>query len=219
MMKRFGLFRGGHRPPAQDSEISRRRAIPPSQRMLAIVLALGFLGGFFVGFFAFPQSATAQESNQAVDPTKIKVLNLVFRVDDLGGKVQDLQVKETGQEIRIELAADVLFDFDKADLRPAAQKTLHQAAGIIQDKAKGAVRIEGHTDSKGNDAYNQRLSERRAASVKTWFVDKEGLGKVQFSTQGFGAKKPVASNTKPDGSDDPDGRQKNRRVEIILKKQ
>jgi outer membrane protein OmpA-like peptidoglycan-associated protein len=168
--------------------------------------------------FAGAQFAAAQESNQVVDPSKNKILDLVFRVDDLGDKVQDLQVKETGQEIRIELAADVLFDFDKADLRPAAQKTLHQAAGIIQDKAKGAVRIEGHTDSKGNDAYNQKLSERRAASVKNWFVDKEGLGKMQFTTQGFGAKKPVASNTKPDGSDDPDGRQKNRRVEIVLKK-
>lgn len=174
--------------------------------------------GMVLGMVAAAQFAPGQESNQAVDPSKIKVLDLVFRVDDLGGKVQDLQVKETGQEIRIELAADVLFDFDKADLRPAAQKTLHQAAGIIQDKAKSAVRIEGHTDSKGNDAYNQKLSERRAASVKTWFVDKEGLGNVQFSTQGFGAKKPVAANTKPDGSDDPAGRQKNRRVEIIIRK-
>jgi outer membrane protein OmpA-like peptidoglycan-associated protein len=169
--------------------------------------------------------ALSQDDAQVPDPSKNRILDLVFRVDDLGGKiqdlggnVQDLQVKETGEEIRIELAADVLFDFDKADLRPAAQKTLHQAAGIIQEKAKGAVRIEGHTDSKGKDAYNQRLSERRAASVKTWFMVKEGLDKVQFSTQGFGAKKPVASNTKPDGSDDPEGRQKNRRVEIIIKK-
>jgi outer membrane protein OmpA-like peptidoglycan-associated protein len=176
-------------------------------------------------FFALGQLAVSQESNQVADPSKNKILDLVFRVQDLGGKVQDLggkiqdlKVKETDQEIRIELAADVLFDFDKADLRPAAQQTLHQAAGIIKDKAKGAVRIEGHTDSKGNDPYNQKLSERRAASVKVWFVDKEGLGNVQFTTQGFGAKKPVASNTKPDGSDDPDGRQKNRRVEIILKK-
>jgi outer membrane protein OmpA-like peptidoglycan-associated protein len=162
--------------------------------------------------------ARPQDATQAFDPSKNKILDLVFRVDDLGGKIQDLQVKETGEEIRIELAADVLFDFDKADLRPAAQKTLHQAADIIRQKAKGAVRIEGHTDSKGNDAYNQKLSERRAASVKTWFTAKEGLDKVQFSTQGFGAKKPVASNTKPDGSDDPEGRQKNRRVEIVLKK-
>jgi outer membrane protein OmpA-like peptidoglycan-associated protein len=187
----------------------------PIRFAVGVVLASGFLAGLF----ACAQFAAAQESNQVIDPSKNKILDLVFRVDDLGGKVQDLQVKETGQEIRIELAADVLFDFDKADLRPAAQKTLHQAAGIIQDKARGAVRIEGHTDSKGNDAYNQKLSERRAASVKTWFVDKEGLGSVQFTTQGFGAKKPVASNTKPDGSDDPDGRQKNRRVEIVLRKQ
>jgi outer membrane protein OmpA-like peptidoglycan-associated protein len=213
-MKGLSRFRGGHRPPMQGSEISRRRAMPASKRMSTILLTLGF----FAGFFAGAQFAAAQESNQVADPSKNKILDLVFRVDDLGGKVQDLQVKETGQEIRIELAADVLFDFDKANLRPAAQKTLHQAAGIIQDKAKGAVRIEGHTDSKGNDAYNQKLSERRAASVKAWFIDKEGLGSVQFTTQGFGAKKPVASNTKPDGSDDPDGRQKNRRVEIVLKK-
>ena len=162
--------------------------------------------------------ATGQETNKAGE-LKSKILDLVFRVEDLGGKVQDLQVKETGQEIRIELAADVLFDFDKADLRPAAQKTLHEAAGIVKDKAKGAVRIEGHTDSKGNDAYNQKLSERRAASVKTWFIDKEGLGSMQFTTQGFGEKKPVATNAKPDGADDPDGRQRNRRVEIILRKQ
>ena len=186
---------------------------------LALVSFGVFFGISFGGFFAGAQFVAAQETNQVADPAKNKILDLVFRVDDLGGKVQDLQVKETGQEIRIELAADVLFDFDKANLRPAAQKTLHQAAGIIQDKAKGAVRIEGHTDSKGNDAYNQKLSERRAASVKAWFIEKEALGNMQFATQGFGAKKPVASNTKPDGSDDPDGRQKNRRVEIILKKQ
>ena len=184
-------------------------------RQLASMARIIVLPAAFLGLVSL---ALSQDATQAADPSKNKILDLVFRVDDLAGKVQDLQVKETGEEIRIELAADVLFDFDKSDLRPAAQQTLHQAAGIIQEKAKGAVRIEGHTDSKGNDAYNQKLSERRAASVKTWFTVKEGLGKVQFSTQGFGAKKPVASNTKTDGSDDPEGRQKNRRVEIILKK-
>src|SRR5688572_22533116 len=110
-----------------------------------IVLKLVCFWVFFASVFACAQFATAQGSNQVGD-LKTKVLDLVFRIDDLGGKVQDLQVKETGQEIRIELAADVLFDFNKADLRPAAQKTLQQAAGIIKDKAKGAVRIEGHTD-------------------------------------------------------------------------
>jgi len=112
----------------------------------------------------------------------------------------------------------VLFDFDKADILPKAQDALKQAAGIIRDKAKGTVRVEGHTDANGSDAYNQKLSERRAAAVKAWFIDKEGLGNVEFSTAGFGAKRPKVPNKKPDGSDDPEGRQKNRRVEIILKK-
>ena len=139
-------------------------------------------------------------------------------IENLAGKIQDLQVTETDLEVRIQLAADVLFDFDKSDIKPQAQAVLKQAASFVRDKAKGAVRIEGHTDGKGSDAYNQKLSERRADSVKNWFVNKEGLTNVKFATQGFGAKKLVAANTKPDGSDDPDGRQKNRRVEIVLKK-
>ena len=78
------------------------------------------------------------------------------------------------------------------------------------------VRIEGHTDSKGNAPYNQKLSERRAESVRKWLVEREGLTATQFATQGFGATRPKVLNTKPDGSDDPDGRQINRRVEIVF---
>jgi outer membrane protein OmpA-like peptidoglycan-associated protein len=54
--------------------------------------------------------------------------------------------------------------------------------------------------------------------VKSWFIEKEGLGKMSFATKGYGASRPVAPNKKPDGSDDPDGRQKNRRVEIVISK-
>ena len=150
---------------------------------------------------------------------KTKVLDLIFHVEDLGGKTEALQVRQTGNEMRIELAADVLFDFDKATILPKAESTLQQAAQIIRDKAKGAVRIEGYTDAKGSDAYNQRLSDRRAAAVKDWFVNRGGLRNVAFATKGFGAQNPVAPNKKPDGSDDPQGRSKNRRVEIILQTQ
>ena len=153
------------------------------------------------------------------------IRDLRFAVVDLGGKpaemvgkTEALNVKETATEIRIELAADVLFDFDKADIRQDAASALHQVADIIRDKSRGrAVRIEGHTDAKGSDAYNQKLSDRRAQSVQQWLAQKEGL-KVRMATQGLGAKKPVAPNNKPDGSDDPEGRQKNRRVEIVLAK-
>lgn len=149
---------------------------------------------------------------------KFKIIDLVFRVESVGGQVEDLKVKETETEVRIDLAADVLFDFDKADIKAVAADTLKQVAKVIREKARGSVRIEGYTDAKGSDAYNQGLSERRAASVKKWLVEKDGLKDIRFLTSGYGAKSPVAPNTKPDGSDDPEGRQKNRRVVIVVSK-
>jgi outer membrane protein OmpA-like peptidoglycan-associated protein len=160
----------------------------------------------------------AQDEPAPVGELKFKTLDLVYTIKDFGGKVLDLKVKETDTELHIELAADVLFDFDKADILPKAETVLGQVAGLLREKAKGGVRIEGHTDGKGSPAYNQKLSVRRADAVKTWLMKQEGLGRMQFATVGFGATKPVAPNTKPDGSDDPEGRQKNRRVELIVKK-
>jgi outer membrane protein OmpA-like peptidoglycan-associated protein len=136
----------------------------------------------------------------------------------LAGKVEALAVKETPTEIRIELAADVLFDFDKADIRSEAAAALRNAADILRQKAKGPVRVEGHTDAKGADAYNQNLSVRRAEAVRAWLVEKEGLKGLSFTTRGFGSKNPVAPNTTSTGADNPAGRQKNRRVEIIAGK-
>jgi outer membrane protein OmpA-like peptidoglycan-associated protein len=163
-------------------------------------------------------TSAAQEKMEVRDLNYTARRDLVYTIKDMGGKVQDIKVKESGTEIRIELAADVLFDFDKSDIRPSAQEALNQAGSVVRDKARGVVRIEGHTDSKGSDAYNQKLSERRANSVKEWLLNKEGLKGVKFEARGFGSKKPVAQNTKPDGPDDPEGRQKNRRVEIIIAK-
>ena len=160
----------------------------------------------------------SEDSKVDLSTAKTDIRTLVSNIENLSGNIQDLQVTETDLEVRIRLAADVLFDFDKSDIKPKAQAVLKRAASFIRDKAKGTVQIEGHTDGKGSDSYNQKLSERRAASVKNWFVTKEGLTHLKFTTRGFGAKKPVAPNTKPDGSDDPDGRQKNRRVEIVMKK-
>jgi len=164
-------------------------------------------------------STALVHAQQSSAGEKTKVLDLIFHVENLGGKTEGLQVRQTGNEVRIQLAADVLFDFDKATILPKAESTLQQAAQIIRDKAKGAVRIEGYTDAKGSDAYNQRLSDRRAAAVKDWFVNRGGLRNVTFATKGFGAQNPVAPNKKPDGSDDPQGRAKNRRVEIIMQTQ
>jgi outer membrane protein OmpA-like peptidoglycan-associated protein len=130
--------------------------------------------------------------------------------------LEDLNAKVTQQEIVIDLAADVLFDFDKADLRPEAAGEIGKVAQVLASHPGAPVTIEGHTDAKGDDAYNQRLSERRAASVKAWLVT-NGADAATITTRGRGETEPVAPNAKPDGSDDPEGRQRNRRVEITLR--
>ncbi|HJT80791.1 MAG TPA: OmpA family protein [Chthoniobacterales bacterium] len=142
-------------------------------------------------------------------------VDLKSQVVDLVAKGVD--IKETANEIKINLLGDILFDFDKADIRSVAEPTLADIAKLIQSRPKARVVIDGHTDSKGSDGYNAKLSERRAGSVKSWF-GKHGVNISGMQTHGWGAKKPVASNTRPDGSDDPDGRQKNRRVEITIRK-
>ncbi len=77
-----------------------------------------------------------------------------------------------------------------------------------------AIRVEGHTDAKGDPAYNQRLSLRRAQSVRRWLLDSGGLEAGRVAVRGFGETRPVAPNTRPDGSDDRGGRRLNRRVVI-----
>lgn len=169
-----------------------------------------------------PAAVSAQVTlnpRASVVDLQFRVVDLVSNAGNISGQTRDLAVKETATEIRIELAADVLFEFDKAVILPKAEQTLKQAADLIGEKAAhGTARVDGHTDAKGDDNYNQKLSERRANAVKDWLVNSGGLKQVTFKTQGLGEQKPVAPNTKADGSDDPDGRQKNRRVEIIVKK-
>jgi outer membrane protein OmpA-like peptidoglycan-associated protein len=130
--------------------------------------------------------------------------------------LKDLNADVTQQEIKVNLSADLLFDFDKADIKPAAEPQLSKVATILKSYPDAHVTIDGHTDGKGSDAYNQRLSERRAAAVAQWVVARAGTPAANVQTRGFGRSKPVAPNTKPDGSDDPEGRAKNRRVEIVV---
>jgi outer membrane protein OmpA-like peptidoglycan-associated protein len=181
--------------------------------------------GIFVGVVAIAlgvgvaASCWAQEPAGRSDQPTGKVLDIVGLESDVKGidlGIPGSHVTVTPREIRIELPADILFDFDKADIRSSAADGLKKAAAVLRERAKGPVRIEGHTDSKGNPTYNQKLSERRAEAVRTWLVERDGLANVKFVIQGFGATHPKVANTKPDGSDDPDGRQTNRRVEIVF---
>ena len=132
---------------------------------------------------------------------------------------QQLGAHVTEQQIRIVLPADILFDFDRATIRPDAAAALQQTLTVIRYYKDAPIRIEGHTDSKGSDAYNQTLSEQRSTSVQQWLVGPGNVLASRLTTQGFGESQPRVPNSKPDGADDPVGRQLNRRVEIVVQKQ
>ena len=113
----------------------------------------------------------------------------------------------------VRLPSDVLFAFASAELSPAAREAIAAVDDEIGSGGTGTVTVEGHTDAIGGDQDNQALSERRAAAVQAALQAELGSG-YRYTSVGFGESRPLAPNTKPDGSDDPDGRALNRRVEI-----
>lgn len=150
------------------------------------------------GGSSFGQAARATSSLAVVDKLKSEL----GAVDSERGTV-------------VSLAGDVTFDFDKATIRSSATETLDRLAELIQAGQAGQITIEGHTDARGDDDYNKRLSEQRAEAVKTYLVGK-GVEAGRLATIGLGELRTVAPNAKADGSDDEAGRQRNRRVEVIL---
>ncbi len=105
------------------------------------------------------------------------------------------------------------FDFDKSNIKREFVPVLDEAAQILKDNPSVKVTIEGHTDSIGTDAYNQKLSERRANAVKHYLVSK-GVMADRLDAVGKGESQPIAPNTKPNGKDNPEGRAMNRRAEL-----
>jgi outer membrane protein OmpA-like peptidoglycan-associated protein len=162
---------------------------------------------------SYPAATLAFPSDQLAFPATV----LNFPSEALGFPSEPVRT-ETATTIEVTLPADILFDFDKAEIHPSAKSALHEVAQLLREKAHRPVAIQGYTDALGNDSYNQRLSERRALAVKTWLRTNEGLVDMAFTTIGFGAHNPVAPNLKPDGSDDPEGRQRNRRVAFVVPK-
>lgn len=167
-------------------------------------------------------SATAASTAPRDDaPPAAQGSTLTGNVSSLAGDISQLQglVDALGGEIRereiyVALPADTLFEFDKAEIRAEVVTDLRTLAELI-GKTQGAVQLKGHTDAKGEDAYNLALSQRRAGAVKAWLMA-NGVPEARLQAIGRGETDPVAPNRKPDGSDDPEGRAKNRRVEVII---
>jgi outer membrane protein OmpA-like peptidoglycan-associated protein len=121
---------------------------------------------------------------------------------------QILETRESARGLIVNLS-DVLFDTGSANLKTGAREKLAKVAGILLSHRGLKLQVEGHTDSVGSADYNQRLSENRADSVRTYLVE-QGIAPNAIGTAGFGETMPVASN------DTPAGRQQNRRVELIV---
>ena len=108
----------------------------------------------------------------------------------------------------------VLFDFDKSNIRPDAAQLLDTLAAALAQEQTSGMEVRGHTDSKGEDAYNQQLSERRASAVQAALRERGAAQPME--ARGYGEREPVAPN-ELEGKDNPSGRQLNRRVEIFVR--
>ena len=123
-------------------------------------------------------------------------------------QLQDLQAKQTDRGMVVTLG-DVLFDTGQATLKPGADVAVGRLATYLSANPQTKVLVEGHTDSRGSDTYNEALSERRADAVAT-ALESRGIPRDRVQTAGRGKSYPVATN------DTPAGRQQNRRVEIVF---
>ena len=113
-------------------------------------------------------------------------------------------------EINVRLTNDILFDYNSAALRPESRTTLNELAENFRQYPDNEIIVEGHTDSTGSDAYNQKLSEQRASSVADYLIDR-GVASSAITVYGYGELRPKSSN------DTAEGRQLNRRVEIHIR--
>lgn len=145
------------------------------------------------------------------------VSDLSAQIGDLAGRHEGLSVRQDKDAVTVSMLGDVLFDFDKANIRPAAEPALRDIARAIQAAPAGSVAIEGHTDSKGTASYNQTLSLKRANAVLQWLAN-HGVDKARLAAKGYGDTRPVQPNALANGADNPAGRAQNRRVEFVLPK-
>ena len=131
------------------------------------------------------------------------------QAEELKRDLEGAKVERVGEGILITFDSGLLFKTNSSDLEPATKSNLTDLAGTLNKYDDTNILIEGHTDNTGEEPYNQRLSERRAASVETYLIS-QGVTGSRLTTRGYGEEQPVATN------DSVDGRSSNRRVEVAI---
>ena len=182
----------------------------------AIGGALGAVGGRLLGDQLQKREQVTTEQQQQIEQQKQELARNRELLEEL--KKQNLEARETERGVVVNLP-DVLFEFGKADLTGEARTKVRSIADVLNEQAKNRrVAVEGHTDSIGSDAFNQKLSERRSENVAN-ALQSAGVNNQRVTVKGYGKRYPVAPNTNPDGTDNPAGRAKNRRVEVVIENQ
>lgn len=148
----------------------------------------------------------------------------LFYISDIDGSSEinrevievltEFAAEDVGEGTKLTLPEDILFDYDSSELRPDAGEAIQKLVNLSEEIEED-ITIVGHTDSRGEDDYNQQLSEERSEAVLNALVD-SGVKNKRLTAEGRGDTEPVAHNTMSDGSDNPEGREQNRRVEIII---
>lgn len=163
---------------------------------------------------ALAAPASGQDVTESALRESIDVLDVDGSIEriDVRGSIESLQVEdEVGDRVELTVAADVLFEFDRARLTPEARDTVARVARRIR-RERGPVQVDGHTDSLGSSAYNLGLSRRRAAAVAS-ALRPDLPARFTIRARGYGESRPVEPNTEG-GEDNPAGRARNRRVTI-----
>lgn len=157
---------------------------------------------------ALQLQAIAQQNAQAAEQARYQAQTSQEKAAALEQQLNELQAQQTERGMVLTLG-DVLFDTDKAQLKPGAMRSLDKLADFMKENPEQQILIEGHTDSRGSDQYNLTLSERRAEAVQEALMER-GVPETRVSAEGMGEAYPVANN------DTRAGRQQNRRVELVF---
>lgn len=136
-----------------------------------------------------------------------------WELRDNGAVLTELEAVEIDEQTLVTLNESVLFAFGESTLQRDAEAPLNRLASVLVSGSEGAINVIGHTDAIGDDASNQALSEERAQAVAD-FLTSAGVDASRLDVTGAGEGQPIAANANDDGSDNPDGRAQNRRVEV-----
>ena len=131
------------------------------------------------------------------------------QAEEIKKTVPDAKVERVGEGIVVEFNSNILFGFDKADLSVEAKSNLDKLVTVLNTYADTDIELQGHTDSKGSEAYNQTLSEKRATTVSAYLAEK-GIKADRVTIKGFGETVPKYDN------ETEEGRAQNRRVEFLI---